>query len=152
MNRRSFLLLACLSSILSGCAAFRIGWMQGGLCSKDAANVDFDYGKNEVMLLGVLTYCRVRAETTYLDAIKDGFKPRPGAVVSGTLEECSHFVPFLQQAGFKIIDIDYDIETYKKELCKRSCMTVEEPCYWNQEFSQQLIDLIDSIREFNKKT
>ena len=144
MNRRYFIALSILASLsLFGCTAFRIGWRTGGLCSDDASDVDFDYVEDSVELLGVLRIGRVRAETSYIDARKRGFEPRPGAIISNAIDESWQFIRFIRSGGFKVTGVNEDIDLYKKELCRRSCLPPIDECTWSAENEEKLKALIN---------
>jgi hypothetical protein len=137
MNRRMFIALVA-SLPAGGCTAFRIGWLQGGLCSREAAKVKFDYVKNEVAFVGVLKISRIRAETEYLKSVKRGLAPRSGAVVKLALQEANEYVRFMKKAKFKMIGSLSEIQLYKTELTQGTCVKTADAFEWREGFQTEL--------------
>lgn len=147
MNRRYFLLLGC-APLISSCTAFQLGWKIGGLCdTNEASTVQFNFGNNSISFTDVLKVSRLEAETQYLKVLKQGFEPRPGAIVADALNRTGEFIEFLHERSFSVTGVNSPFEVYKNQLCSFSCVKENTDCNWRDEFTFKLNKYLVSAKK-----
>ena len=123
----------------------------GGLCDDDF-DMDVNYAYNIISFVDVIRFGRIRAETTFIEAVGNGFRPKDGAIVSVAIEECFQFLEMIQKGNFRLSKTHYEKSIYLDELCRVHCETAQTntQCVLSEEINHRFTLLIEKAKEMSR--